>query len=344
MNMHQRCKRMMVLLALFPVILASNAYCGWDEATSAYKKGDYKKAYKQLKSFAEHGDARAQYNLGVMYANGQGVLQDYTEASKWYRKAADQGFAEAQNNLGIMYSNGHGVPKDYAESLKWDRKAADQGLAEAQYVLGTMYSNGYGILQDYAETVKWYRKAAEQGFAVAQYDLASMYYNGKGVPQNYAEALNWFHKAADQGLAEAQNILKTYSTEIPLEISGGVYELPVRINGVLILKFILDTGASEVNIPADVALTLLRTGTITQSDFLPGKSYKLADGSIVRSLRLNIRELDIGGIKISQVPASIDSVTGSPLLGQSFLRRLESWSLDNKRHVLIRGGGTVQPR
>ena len=135
------------------------------------------------------------------------------------------------------------------------------------------------------------------------------------------------------------------TTEIPLESRGaGVYELPVRINGSLTLKFILDTGASEVNIPADVASRLLQAGTITQSDFLPGGFYKLADGSIFESSRLNIRELDMDGIKIVQVPASIGPANGLLLLGQSFLGRLESWSLDNKRHVLIIGGGTVQPR
>ena len=125
------------------------------------------------------------------------------------------------------------------------------------------------------------------------------------------------------------------SKEIPLEKGGGVYKLPVKINGVISLKFILDTGASEVTIPADVALTLLRTETILQSDFLPGKSYQLADGTIVKSPRFIIRELDLGGIKITQVQASIAPVTAPLLLGQSFLGRLGSWEMDNNRHVLI---------
>lgn len=237
------------------------------------------------------------------------------------------------------------MPKDSAEAVKWYLKAADQGYAEAQNNLAVSYRNGQGVPQDYGEAIKWYRKAADQGLAGAQHGLGAMYANGQGVPKDYAEAVKWFRKAADQGYAEAQTILRTWSTkEIPLEKRGGVYKLPVRINGVLTLKFILDTGASEVNIPADVASTLLRTGTITQSDFLPGKFYELADGSIQKGSRFNIRELDIGGMKISQVPASIGPANGSLLLGQSFLGRLKSWSLDNQRHVLIIGGGTVQPR
>ncbi len=44
----------------------------------------------------------AQYNLGVMYANGQGVPKDEKQAVVWYRKAAEQGYADAQHNLGLM--------------------------------------------------------------------------------------------------------------------------------------------------------------------------------------------------------------------------------------------------
>ena len=53
--------------------------------------------------------------------------------------------------------------------------------------------------------------------------------------------------------------------------------------------------------------------------------------------RVVIREIDLGGVKVSQVPASIGPAGGNLLLGQSFLRRLDSWSLDNKRDVLIIG-------
>ena len=60
---------------------------------------------------AEQGDEFAQSDLGDMYENGKGVLQDYKEAVKWYRLAAEQGDEFARSNLGIMYENGRGVPK-----------------------------------------------------------------------------------------------------------------------------------------------------------------------------------------------------------------------------------------
>ena len=77
--------------------------------------------------------------------------------------------------------------------------------------------------------------------------------------------------------------------EIPLIKKGGVYQVPVEINGVITLHFVLDTGAAEVNIPADVALTLYRAGTIQDGDFLPGKTYTLADGSTLNSARFLLR-------------------------------------------------------
>ncbi len=60
------------------------------------------------------------------------------------RKAAEQRVADAQFSLGIMYDNGEGVPQDHAEALQWWRKAAEQGYATAQYNIGVMYDEGLG--------------------------------------------------------------------------------------------------------------------------------------------------------------------------------------------------------
>jgi hypothetical protein len=68
--------------------------------------------------------------------------------------------------------------------------------------------------------------------------------------------------------------VQAMAIEIPLQKQGGVYSLPVRINGVITLDFILDSGASEVTIPADVALTLLRAGTISGGDFLDSYAFR----------------------------------------------------------------------
>ena len=76
---------------------------------------------------AEQGDAAAQFNLGLMYANGDSVPKDAVEAVKWYRKAAEQGNADAQFNLGLMYDNGTGVPKDLVQAHMWWNIAGAKG-------------------------------------------------------------------------------------------------------------------------------------------------------------------------------------------------------------------------
>jgi len=125
--------------------------------------------------------------------------------------------------------------------------------------------------------------------------------------------------------------------EVPLIKVGGVYTLPVEINGVLTLQFVLDTGATDVLLPADVVLTLLRTGTIKETDFLPGAAYTLADGSAVNSPRFLLRSLRIGHRRVSNVAASIGPVSSALLLGQSFLEQLGAWGIDSQRQVLTLG-------
>ena len=112
---------------------------------------------------AEQGNVFAQNNLGLLNANGQGVIQNYQEAVRWYRLAAEQGYALAQNNLSIMYWRGKGVTQDYEAAAKWFRLASKQGNADAQYNLGVLYRLGQGVVQDHQEAARLYRLAATQG-------------------------------------------------------------------------------------------------------------------------------------------------------------------------------------
>ncbi len=100
------------LCAGFTLGLTAPAWAGFDEGVAAFNRGDYATALREFRPLAEQGNARAQYNLGVMYENGRGVPQDYAKALQWYRKAAEQGVALAQNNLGVMYRKGRGVLGD----------------------------------------------------------------------------------------------------------------------------------------------------------------------------------------------------------------------------------------
>ena len=95
----------------------------------------------ELLKKAEGGDAFAQYNLGVMYDNGDGVIKDAAEAVKWYRKAAEQGNADAQCNLGVMYAKGDGVIKDLVEAHAWFNVAGANGVDGAKNNLKIIEKN-----------------------------------------------------------------------------------------------------------------------------------------------------------------------------------------------------------
>jgi hypothetical protein len=125
------------------------------------------------------------------------------------------------------------------------------------------------------------------------------------------------------------------ASEVVLIKEAGTFKIPVLINGVITLHFVLDSGASDVSIPADVVMTLMRTGTLRESDFLGRQTYTLADGSRVPSEIFRIRELKVGDRTIQNVVGSVANVKGSLLLGQSFLSKFNSWSIDNGRQVLI---------
>jgi len=122
---------------------------------------------------------------------------------------------------------------------------------------------------------------------------------------------------------------------VPLEESSGVYLVPVVVNGVMNLKFLIDTGATDVAIPADIVASMVMSGFIEQADFLGERTYRVANGSTMLSQTFRIRSLKVGNIVIENVRASVLPEKGPLLLGQSFLRRLKSWSLDNALHVLI---------
>ena len=84
----------------------------FEQSGAALERKDYRTAFAGFKRLAEQGNASAQFGLGLMYADGQGVPKDERQAVVWYRKAAEQGDAMAQVNLGVSYAQGQGVPKD----------------------------------------------------------------------------------------------------------------------------------------------------------------------------------------------------------------------------------------
>lgn len=172
-------------------------------STSPVWPGEFEDTLKK----ADQGDAEAQFNLGSLYLDGEGVPQNSKKAVLWYTKSAEQGYSNSQMMLGTMYTSGESVPQDHIQAMYWYKKSAEQGNAYAQFQLGATYDYGIGVLQDYEQAIYWYKKSAEQGSCRAQLNLALMYDDGKGIPKDYKQAAFWYNKAAEQGDAKAQGNL-----------------------------------------------------------------------------------------------------------------------------------------
>jgi TPR repeat protein len=162
-----------------------------------------------VQNAAEQGNPHAQTDLGVRYADGEGVEQDYEQAVYWYEKAAEQGDAGCQWALGSHYRLGVGVAYNPESAEYWLRKSAEQGNLLAVNELCDFYLDlsGAGVTQNDELALTWIEKAAELGHLNAQYHLGFMYQNGRGVAQNDQVAVQWFQKAAEQGHLDAQNNL-----------------------------------------------------------------------------------------------------------------------------------------
>lgn len=167
--------------------------------------------------------------------------------------------------------------------------------------------------------------------ALINYQMALRLRPNFGVARDNYERLSSGHSQNDnQPISHSGN-----SELVRLIPSHGTLLVPVTINNEITLKFTVDSGASDVSIPADVVSTLIRTGSISDSDFIGSQTYILADGSRVPSATFNIRSLRVGNKTLKNVVGSVASAKGSLLLGQSFLKRFNSWSIDNGRGVLI---------
>jgi TPR repeat protein len=146
---------------------------------------------EQLARKAEAGDVQAQFQLGLAYDGGRGVLRDFEEAQKWYRRAAEGGHAEAQNSLGSMLQE----DGRFEQAIGWYEKAAAQGHASATNSLGLLHDLGRGVPQDRRKGFELYTRAAELGWAEAMLNIGVMYGAGQLGEPDVVAACTWIVRA-----------------------------------------------------------------------------------------------------------------------------------------------------
>ncbi len=120
----------------------------FEAGIAAYQANNLSLAFKEFMEASKCGHSDSQYNIGLMYEYGIGIVKNASEAVVWYTKAAEQGNSDAAFNLGALYENGKGTPINYIKAREFYRKAASHGDALAIGNLGMLYIRGQGVKQD----------------------------------------------------------------------------------------------------------------------------------------------------------------------------------------------------
>ena len=177
------------------------------------KAGEKAKAVHSLEYAAEKGHALAQWKLGRMYAEGDGVTQDDLKAFEYFRGIAD---SHAEDNPDTPQSRfvanafvalGHyyldGIPKT---AVRRDPDRAREMFAyaasyfrdsEAQYYLARLYLDGVGAPHDPRQAARWFGLSAQKGQCQSQAMLGAMLFAGDHVPRQAARGLMWLTLAKD---------------------------------------------------------------------------------------------------------------------------------------------------
>lgn len=115
---------------------------------------------------------------------------------------------------------------------------------------------------------------------------------------------------------------------------GGVFVLSARLNGGTQVYSIVDSGAATVQIPEEAVEEMKRNGTLTEADFMGQRRFILADGRSMQQRVFRLRSLQIGDRTMENVLATMGAPKSRALLGQSFLRRLNWWKIDNVKNAI----------
>ena len=167
-------KKLLIVLLLALTVYAdefkeTNAF---NLAVEAYNKGNYIKALDGFYTLAKNGNAKSQFNLGMIYAEGTGVKENKEKAIHWYEKAARQKNAKAAYNLGRIY---HESAKDdihgYEKAKYWYEKALEGKVKEAYTNLAALYMEGKAVTKDEKKAFDLLKKAAKMGESAAQVNI-----------------------------------------------------------------------------------------------------------------------------------------------------------------------------
>jgi TPR repeat protein len=203
--------------------------------TQAYIAGDHTKGLTALQYAAENGHPVAQWKLGRIYADGDGVKADPYKAYQYFSVLASKNaetspflpqarfVANAFVSLGGYHLKGipnTEVKADPRRAAQLFRYAATYfGDADAQYQLAKLYLDGTGAQKDPRTAARWLYSAANKGQYRAQALLGQMMVHGEGVPKQAARGLMWLTLAADAATGKEDEWIRQAYDEAVQECS-----------------------------------------------------------------------------------------------------------------------------
>ena len=209
-----------VLLAL--ALFAASAFADkqadryYEEAIRLHGSADLEEVFDLYTRAAELGNAAAQYNIAMMYSNGEVVNVDYQQAVYWFKKSASQQFAPAQYRLGELYFFGMGgLPENKKAAGRLFKAAAEQGDPDAQVNLALLLGTELAFPLDKEEALHYLILADQGGHESAQHYLQQLQSSENGrfsaeEQESYWEQQKnyWVEMAAEYGVREAREAVE----------------------------------------------------------------------------------------------------------------------------------------
>ncbi|MFZ9140329.1 MAG: tetratricopeptide repeat protein [Burkholderiaceae bacterium] len=139
----------------------------YHRARRAYEVGRFTEALQILEKLAEGGDAKAQYEIALMYLQGIGTRVDPARGGYWMLAAANNGNVVAMVEIGGRFESGANVERNYLLSFTWYRRAAALEDPIAAFRLAGLYERGAGVQRDLPRAWAWYRMSRKFGNPIA---------------------------------------------------------------------------------------------------------------------------------------------------------------------------------
>ena len=132
-----------------------------------------------------------------------------------------------------------------------------------------------------------------------------------------------------------ENDISNDNNVLYMEEEHGVRYIWIEVNGIK-LRFIFDTGASNICISISEASVLYRQGTLTEDDIIGNEEFQDATGRISEGTKVNLKKVKVGDNILENVEATVmDNIDAPLLLGQSVLERFGNIEIDNENNRIV---------